>query len=54
MLPLCMGCSSKKLAPVLVGTTSQVDKERELRKVQAKAKAAKMTKAAKAAEEKAD
>ena len=30
MLPLCMGCRSKKLDPVLVGTTSQVVKECEL------------------------
>ena len=53
MLPLCMGCRSKKLSPVLVGTTNQVEKERALREAQAKAKAAKETSAARAAAAKA-
>eukprot|EP00966_Prymnesium_polylepis_P248824 5753133-Prymnesium_polylepis.1 len=30
MLPMCMGCRSKKVKPILVGSTSQVEKEREL------------------------
>ena len=53
MLPLCMGCRSRKVAPVFVGTTNQVGKERELREAQAKAKAANMSKAARAASAKA-
>ena len=53
MLPLCMGCRSRKVIQVLVGTTNQVEKERELREKQAAAKAAKMSKAAAAAAAKA-
>ena len=45
-----VGCRNKKLAPVLVGTTNQVEKEQELRKEQAEARAAKATAAAKVAE----